>query len=50
MEINKNCPCTKIECPRHGNCDACRKHHSGPKKKPVSCEREKSFLKRLFCR
>ena len=24
--MNPNCPCT-WECPRHGNCEACRGHH-----------------------
>jgi len=26
--LNENCPCQKIDCPRHGNCIECRAHHS----------------------
>lgn len=39
--INKDCPCKKISCPRHGNCEICRIHHAASKhKRPVYCERE----------
>ena len=31
------CPCLK-KCRRHGDCDACRKHHNG-RGKPPFCER-----------
>ena len=28
MEVfNPNCPCTKPDCPNHGNCTACRERH-----------------------
>ena len=35
-----DCPCHKKKCERHGNCEACRKHHRESKRKrPVACER-----------
>jgi len=27
-EINKDCPCT-YDCPRHGDCEACKANHKG---------------------
>ena len=45
--INENCPCKKKSCPRHGDCEACRKHHADSKRKrPVYCER--NFVVRKF--
>ena len=40
--IKDDCPCTKIECVRHGDCDACRENHkdNGP-----FCERDDSEKK-----
>lgn len=39
--INGNCPCKKKKCPRHGNCDTCRRHHAeSMRKRPVYCERK----------
>lgn len=38
----KNCPCKRIKCERHGNCDACNKHHKLENKKILTaCERIK---------
>lgn len=35
------CPCKKKTCERHGNCDACRKHHAESKhRRPVACEKK----------
>ena len=34
----EDCPCKRARCPRHGECIACREHHSG-KRNPVSCQR-----------
>ncbi|HEX2938738.1 MAG TPA: hypothetical protein VHO66_07460 [Ruminiclostridium sp.] len=45
MEISP-CPCRKKQCPRHGDCDACREHHKNSKYKPA-CER-KSLIGRLI--
>jgi len=42
-EIKQNCPCKKISCERHGNCEACKEHHSklsGNRK--TACERIKA--------
>ncbi len=38
---NTKCPCKKLKCERHGNCDACREYHKtdGNKYIPV-CERK----------
>lgn len=42
MVKNDNCPCKKKKCERHGDCDACRKHHAESKhQRPVYCERKK---------
>lgn len=39
--INENCPCKKKKCPRHGDCDNCRRHHAeSMRKRPVYCERK----------
>ncbi len=36
---NPNCPCKRKKCPRHGNCEACRKHHAESKRqRPCTCE------------
>ena len=33
-----SCPCKKESCPRHGDCDACRRHHAeSNRKRPVYC-------------
>lgn len=36
--INPNCPCKNVGCPRHGNCEECKANHhaSGGL---TSCER-----------
>ena len=34
------CPCGRVKCPRHGDCEACRAHHAGSKR-PRPCERER---------
>jgi hypothetical protein len=37
---NNDCPCKRIKCERHGNCDACKEHHqAAPRKIPTACER-----------
>lgn len=39
-----NCPCKKKSCPRHGDCEACRRHHADSKyKRPVYCEKKSPF-------
>ncbi len=40
MSENKNdCPCTWPDCPRHGDCDACKAYHHGMGQKS-SCEKK----------
>ncbi|MCB6202041.1 hypothetical protein [Extibacter muris] len=48
-EINKDCPCKRVKCERHGRCDACREHHGKPDAKYLTaCERiNKRKKKRL---
>ena len=29
----ENCPCKKRNCPRHGDCAACRAHHQGSRRR-----------------
>lgn len=46
--INENCPCKKRSCPRHGDCEACRRHHAESKhQRPIYCERKIAIRK--FC-
>lgn len=36
----ENCPCKRINCPRHGDCAACREHHHASSRKPLTrCEK-----------
>ena len=35
-----DCPCTYVECPRRGDCEACKANHH-PKEQKTSCERLK---------
>ena len=37
-EINKDCPCKKTKCERHGQCEVCREHHKLKKKILPYCE------------
>ncbi len=44
-KTNPTCPCKKKSCPRHGDCEACRKHHSESKhKRPVYCDKKNPFV------
>ena len=38
-KINKDCPCTWPNCPRHGDCEACKEYHHKIGEK-TCCERE----------
>ncbi len=38
---NPDCPCASRNCPRHGDCDACRANHHGKGDK-TACEKLKS--------
>lgn len=40
-EKNPDCPCTSLECERHGDCDACKAYHHGNDQQ-TSCERLKA--------
>ena len=42
--IKDDCPCTKIDCERHGDCDACRENHYGKGNLPT-CERDNTEKK-----
>lgn len=43
MEEVKECPCKRIHCVRHGDCEACWNHHHAPGKKMLTtCERLKA--------
>lgn len=37
--INKNCPCSKVKCIRHGKCNECRAHHA-KRNRILPCERD----------
>lgn len=44
--IKPTCPCKKKSCPRHGDCEACRRHHAESKhKRPVYCDKKISLRK-----
>jgi hypothetical protein len=38
-ELNPDCPCKYVDCPRHGDCEACKRNHHAAGQK-TSCERE----------
>lgn len=49
MPEQKECPCKKKSCARHGDCDACRAYHmQSRRKRPVACEKEPGGLFPLF--
>ncbi len=35
--VNKDCPCKRTSCARHGNCYECKKHHDANKRIPPVC-------------
>lgn len=40
MKEKKDCPCRRVHCERHGDCEACHDHHHAPgKKMPTACAR-----------
>ena len=39
-KLNPDCPCTYVDCPRHGDCEACKANHHG-KDQLTACERLK---------
>lgn len=40
MNNNENCPCKRTACKRHGDCQACREHHSSSQRKLLpTCDR-----------
>ncbi|MHA1271350.1 MAG: hypothetical protein ACTSPY_16270 [Candidatus Helarchaeota archaeon] len=43
------CPCPKISCNNHGNCDSCTKYHSNSGGLPF-CKRNHGFFTKLFYR
>lgn len=41
MTVAEDCPCSKVNCQRHGHCNECKAHHAGSNRlRP--CEREKN--------
>lgn len=43
LELEKNCPCSKVGCERHGNCVACFDYHKNMEK-PSTCRRPESTV------
>lgn len=41
---NSTCPCKKKSCPRHGDCEACRRHHAESKRQRP-CDKKISVRK-----
>lgn len=42
MKEMKDCPCKRVHCQRHGDCEACYHHHHAPGKKMLTaCERQR---------
>ena len=40
MKERKECPCKRVHCQRHGDCEPCWDHHHAPGKKMLTtCER-----------
>lgn len=36
----KDCPCKRVKCERHGDCVACKEHHHASTRHPLTtCER-----------
>ena len=36
----ESCPCRRVNCPRHGDCAACREYHHASGRKPLTrCEK-----------
>lgn len=45
------CPCKRMQCPRHGDCAACRDHHDQFKRKMrPACERPEAKRRNKPCR
>lgn len=42
---NKDCPCKRKSCPRHGDCEACKAFHADSKI-ALPCERKKQKVKK----
>lgn len=42
LVLRRDCPCKKKNCPRHGDCEACRAYHAASRRqRPCACQREK---------
>ena len=45
MQKELECPCTKADCERHGDCVACYENHtSKPDSKPTFCMRPENIV------
>lgn len=42
---NQECPCKRLQCKRHGDCEACKKHHLEVMRYSPACERAKKKKK-----
>ena len=47
--INLDCPCPKIRCINHGNCEVCKRYHSASSSLPFY-KRKHGFFTKLFYR
>ncbi len=46
-----NCACPRQDCPRHGNCAACRLYHANSSRTRLPyCQRKRSWFQRLLGR
>ena len=38
--LQNSCPCRRVNCPRHGDCAACREYHQSSARKMLThCEK-----------
>lgn len=45
------CPCRRVNCPRYGDCAACREHHHSSERKPLTrCEKLERKVRRKAAR
>jgi|GEM_PF-3033383 len=39
QDVHSSCPCPKVKCERHGNCEVCATHHTDGKS-VLHCQRK----------
>ncbi|MFX1437036.1 MAG: hypothetical protein ACFFAA_07460 [Promethearchaeota archaeon] len=47
--INFSCPCPKLGCSNHGNCEECKKYHLTSNSLPF-CKRNHGWFTKIFYR